>query len=237
MNSDQIYRIPASKGQRLNNGFTLMELMLAIVILGLVVTTVLASFNTVFSTTDALQSNSQIYEMAKNCLKRMSRDLESVYIAQPPIYRPPEFDDLPDDYRIVGLSEDTSGTGFAKIRFASRAHLPLENTIRGGVAEIVYYLQAKEDGSLVLKRSDNIYPYPEFEENGSHPILCERVKSVTFKYYDAEGSEYEAWDSESDEYEYETPAAIEIRLEIADMSGSQFFGTLVKLPVHRSKIK
>lgn len=228
---------PATSGKKPTFGFTLMELMLAIVILGLVVTTVLASFNTVFSTTDALQSNSQIYEMAKNCLKRMSRDLESVYIALPPIYKPPEFDDPPNDYRIVGLSEDTGGTGFAKLRFTSRAHLPLENTTRGGVAEIVYYLQAKEDGSQVLKRSDNIYPYPEFEEKGSDPILCERVKSVAFKYYDAEGSEYEAWDSESDEYEYATPTTIKIQLEIADSSGSQFFGTSVKLPVQRSKIE
>ena len=235
MNSDQKYRKIAIRGQKLNNGFTLVELMLAIVILGLVVTTVLASFNTVFSTTDALQSNSQIYEMAKNCLKQMSRDLESVYVAQPPIYKPPEFDDPPNDYRIVGLSEDTGGTGFAKIRFTSRAHLLLENTTRGGVAEIVYYLQAKEDGSRVLKRSDNIYPYPEFEEKGSDPVLCEWVKSVAFKYYDAEGSEYEAWDSESDEYEYATPTAIEIQLEIADSGGSQFFGTLIKLPVQRSK--
>ena len=237
MTNDPKNQIPVTSSQKPSFGFTLMELMLAIVILGLVVTTVLASFNTVFSTTDALQSNSQIYEMAKNCLKQMSRDLESVYVALPPIYKPPGFDDPPNDYRIVGSSEETGGTGFAKIRFTSRAHLPLENTTRGGVAEIVYYLQAKEDGSLVLKRSDNIYPYPEFEEKGSDPVLCEWVKSVAFKYYDAEGSEYEAWDSESDEYEYATPTAIEIQLEIADSGGSQFFGTLIKLPVQRSKIE
>ena len=237
MTSDPKNKISATSSQRLKRGFTLMEIMLAIVILGLVVTTVLASFNTVFSTTDALRSNSQIYEMAKSCLTRMSHDLESVYIAQPPIYKPPEFDDPPNDYRFVGLSEDAGGTGFAKIRFTSQAHLPFENTTRGGVAEIVYYLQAREDGSRVLKRSDNIYPYPEFEEKGSDPVLCERVKSVAFKYYDSEGSEYEEWDSESDEYEYATPAAIEIQLEIADGSGSQFFGTLVKLPVQRSKIE
>ena len=237
MTDDLKNQIPATRIQKPTSGFTLMELMLAIMILGLVVTTVLASFNTVFSTTDALKSNSQIYEMAKNCLKQMSHDLESVYIAQPPIYKPPEFDDPPNDYRIVGVSEDTGGTGFAQIRFTSRAHIPLENTTRGGVAEIIYYLHAKEDGSLVLRRSDNIYPYPEFEEKGSDPVLCERVKSVAFKYYDAEGSESDAWDSESDEYEYATPTAIEIQLEIEDGSGSQFFGTLVKLPVQRLKIE
>lgn len=237
MTDDQKYQIPATSGQKPTFGFTLMEIMLAIVILGLVVTTILASFNTVFSTTDALQNNSQIYEMAKNCLKQMTRDLESVYVAQPPIYKRPEFDDPPNDYRIVGSSEETGGTGFAKLRFTSRMHLPFENTTRGGIAEITYYVHTREDGSLVLKRSDNLYPYPEFEEKGSDPTLCEWVKALAFKYYDAEGSEYEAWDSESDEFKYATPSAIAIQLEIADSSGSQYFGTLVKLPVRRSAIE
>ncbi len=237
MTDNQKNHKPATGSQKPTFGFTLMELMLAIVILGLVVTTVLASFNAVFSTTDALESNSQIYEMAKNCLKRMTLDLESAYVALPPLYKPPEFDDPPNDYRIVGSSEDSGGTGFAQLRFTSRAHLPLFDSTKGGVAEIVYYLVARENGSLVLKRSDNLYPYPEFEEKGSDPTLCERVKSLAFKYYDAEGSEYEAWDSESSEYEYATPASIAIQLEIVDDGGSQYFGTLVKLPVQRPKIE
>ncbi len=237
MTDNQKNHKPATGSQKPTFGFTLMELMLAIVILGLVVTTVLASFNAVFSTTDALESNSQIYEMAKNCLKRMTLDLESAYVALPPLYKSPEFDDPPNDYRIVGSSEDTGGTGFAQLRFTSLAHLPLVDNTKGGVAEIVYYLQAKENGSLVLKRSDNLYPYPVFEEKGSDPTLCERVKSLAFKYYDAEGSEYEAWDSESNEYEYATPAAIAIQLEIVDDGGSQYFGTLVRLPVQRQKIE
>lgn len=227
----------ATSDRMRERGFTLVELLLAIFILSLVVTTVLASYNAVFSTTDALESSSNIYEMARNCLKQMTVDLESIYIILPPIYRPPEFDDEPSDFRVVGLSKDLSGTGFAQLRFTSRAHLPLENSHRRGIAEIVYYVQAKEDGSQVLKRSDNLYPYPKFEEKGTDPTLCEHVKSLAFTFLDDEGSENDAWDSESDSFAYATPRAIGIDLEIGDETRSHTFKTLVHLPVYREKKK
>jgi general secretion pathway protein J len=227
----------APDGGKLKRGFTLVELMLAMLILGLVVTTVLVSYNSVFSTTQELEVSSDIYEMAKNCLRRITLDLESIYIAQPPIYRKPEFDDEPDDFRIEGLAEDASGTGFARLRFASRAHLPLENSQRRGIAEIVYYVQTKEGGSQVLKRSDNLYPYPEFEEKGTDPILCEHVKSLAFTFLDEEGSDNDSWDSESDSFEYATPRAIGIELELGDETRSHKFKTLVHLPVYRQNME
>ena len=227
----------ATSGRKIERGFTLVELMLAILILGLVVTTVLASFNAVFSTTEALESSSNIFEMAKTCLKQMTVDLESIYVAQPPIYRKPEFDDEPSDFRVVGLSEDSGGTGFAKLRFTSRAHLPLENSQRRGIAEIVYYVQTKEDGRQVLKRSDNLYPYPEFEAKGADPTLCEHVKSLAFTFFDDEGSDNDSWDSESDSFEYATPRAIGIELEIGAETRSHTFKTLVHLPVYRQNIE
>ena len=214
-----------------------MELLLAIFILSLVVTTVLVSYNAVFSTMGELKTSSNIYEMAKNCLKRMTVDLESIYIVQPPIYKQPEFDDEPSDFRVVGLSKDLSGTGFAQLRFTSRAHLPLENSHRRGIAEIVYYVQTKEGGSQVLKRSDHLYPYPEFEEKGSDPTLCEHVKSLAFTFLDDEGSENDSWDSESDSFAYATPRAIGIELEIGDETRSHTFQTLVNLPVFREEKK
>ena len=223
----------ATSDRTREGGFTLMELFLAIVILSLVVTTVLASYNAVFSTTHQLEDSANIYEMAKNCLRQMTVDLESIYITRPPIYRRPEFDDKPSDFRIVGLSKDLSGTGFAQLRFTSRAHLALENSHRRGIAEIVYYVQAKEDGSQVLKRSDNLYPYPQFEERGTDPTLCEHVKSLAFTFLDGEGSENDSWDSEADAFDYATPRAIGIELEIGDETQSHTFKTLVRLPVYR----
>jgi len=218
-------------------GFTLMEILLAFLILGIVVTTILASFNAVFSTTDTLKNSSRYYDMAKNCLNRMSLDLGALYITQPPLYKPPDFDDPPDPYRIVGSYNDIGGTSFAKIRFASNAHIPLNKSVKRGVAEIVYYVQSQDDGQQVLRRGDHLYPYPPFEENRGDPVLSEHVKSLAFKYYDAEGSESEEWDSDSNEYGYATPAAIGIQLEIGDESVSYNFETTVRFAVNREEIE
>jgi general secretion pathway protein J len=233
-------QLPGARNQKpetIPRGFTLMEILLAFLILGIVVTTILASFNAVFSTTDTLKNSSRYYDMAKNCLNRMALDLGALYITLPPLYKPPNFDDPPDPYRIVGSSNEIGGTSFANVRFASNAHIPLNKSIKRGVAEIVYYVQVKDDGQQVLRRGDHLYPYPSFEENSGDPVLSEHVKSLAFKFYDSEGSEFEEWNSDSGEHGYATPAAIGIQLEIGDESVSYNFETTVRFAVNREKIE
>ena len=214
-----------------------MEILLAFLILGMVVTTVLASFNAVFSTTDTLNTSSRYYEMAKNCLNRMTHDLAAAYARQSPLYKKPEFDSPPDTYRLVGSTIDVGGTSFAAIRFTSNAHVPLENSKRKGIAEIIYYVQAQNDGQMVLRRSDSLYPYPEFEERASDPVLCNNLKSLEFKYIDADGEEFDEWDSDAGEYGYATPAAIRIALEVGNEAISYSFETTVRLATRREKIE
>ncbi len=225
----------ASRQHAATKGFTLMEVLVAIAILAIVVTTILASFNSVFSTTEVLDESAEIYAMAKNCMKRIVLDLESIHIVQRPIYKPPELDQPPDPYRIVATTKDIGGTGFAQIRFTSRAHVVLENSPREGIAEIIYYVQSGDEGPPVLRRADNLYPYPDFEERGSDPVLSKYVKSLAFKFYDKEGLEFDVWDSESDEFGYATPTAIGIKLELAGKTTSHTFETMVSLPISREK--
>lgn len=225
-----------STSQRRAAGFTLMEILIAIAILAIVVTTALASFNAVFSTTEVLDDGAKLYEMAHTCMKRIVLDLTSMHISQRPLYKPPEFDQPPDPYRLVATAEETGGTGFAQnIRFASRAHLPFEKSSGKGIVEIVYYFQAANDGYLELRRADNAYPYPEFEQKGSDPVLCKYVKSLSFKFYDADGIEFDAWDSDSDEFGYATPTAIAVRLELAKNAETHAFETMVSLPRIRER--
>ena len=219
-----------------DRGFTLMEILVAIAILAIVVTTVLASFNSVFSTTEVLDESADIYEMAKNCLKRMTLDLESIHVTRRPMYKPPEMDQSPDPYRFVATAVDTGGTGFAQnLRFTSRSHVGFEKNSRQGIAEVIYYPKAGNDGLLTLKRADSLFPYPEFEEKGSDPVLCKYVKSLSFKFYDRDGIEFDVWDSDSDEFGYATPKAVAIKLELAGRASSHTFETRVFLPISREK--
>jgi type II secretion system protein J len=213
-----------------------LEILIAIAILAIVVTTALASFNAVFSTTEVLADSANLYEMAHTCMKRIVLDLASIQIAQRPLYKPPEFDQPPDPYRLVATTEDAGGTGIAQnIRFTSRAHLPFEKSARQGIAEIRYYLNSTADGQLTLKRADNLYPYPEFEKKGSDPVLCKYVKSLSFKFYDEDENEFDVWDSDSDEFGHATPTAIAVTLELTHNTETHTFETVVALPIYRKK--
>jgi len=198
-------------------------------------TTVMASFSMVFSTIGAMDDASAAFEMGKNCLNRITTDLENITIAEQPFYKPPKTDGPLDPYRLQGTNESIGGTRFAKLQLASRAHVPLGGSPREGIAEIVYYVQAMPDGSCQLKRADHLYPYPRFEERSSDPILCENVKSLAFLYYAEDGVESETWDSEAERFAYATPAMVAVRLEIAAGDDVFLFQTTVRLPLVRKK--
>jgi len=227
--------IPYSRrGQKgLLNGFTLLEILIAIFIFSVVVTTIFGSFNFIFSTTGAFDSGIDVYESARNCLNRMTIDLQAAYVSQPPAFTPPGFDAAPEPYRFSGETDTVGAASFSRLRFSSQAHISFEKSRQEGIAEIVYYVQPGENGTFTLRRSDALYPYPPFREKGTDPVLCENLKSLKFTYYDVEGNDHDDWDSDSDDFKYATPRAVGIQLELGIGSFSQQFATLVALPAYR----
>ncbi len=218
-------------------GFTMLEILIAISIFAIIVTTVFGSHNYVLSSAGNIEKDIELYQMAKNCINRIAFDLKSLHISLTPEYTPPDSDDTPDSFKIEGDIADTGGESFARLKFASRAHVSLEKNFKEGIARIVYYVQASDENGFVLRRSDRLYPYEEFEEKKSDPVLCEGIKSLTFTFYDQEENESEIWDSDSVDFNYATPRTIKIRLEIGDDLNFVPFETMVILPVFREKIE
>jgi general secretion pathway protein J len=228
--------LSATSVKRPAGGFTLLEILVAMAILGVVVTPVLASFNMVFSSTERLDNSATVFETGKSALDRIVADLENIYILKRPFYKPPGTADPPDPYRFQGSEDPLSGTGFARLRLNSRHHIPLEPGARGiGIAEIVYYVQVRRDGVAVLRRADHLFPYPRFEENVIDPVVCENVKSLAFTYIAEDGTEQETWDSDSAKFGYATPVMVLVRLEVGTGDDTGLFQTAVRLPLTRSK--
>ena len=214
-------------------GFTLLEILIAISIFAVVVTTIFGSFNFVFGNVDAIESGMRDYEAARDAINRMLADLRSIYTAQPPAYVIPESSEEQDPYRIVGEAAASGGSEYGRLRFASFSHLPLGQQWRQGIAEIVYYVQEQSDGSLSLKRSDRLDFSELLPEERNDPILCEHVRALKFSYLDADEDERERWDSDSEQYEYATPRAIRIQLAVGSGEQSHEFDVLVALPLYR----
>jgi general secretion pathway protein J len=217
----------------LDPGFTLLEITVAIFIFALVITTVFGSFRAVFSSADAVGGDVGTFATARTCLGRMATDLAALQVTQYPRYEAPEFNDPPDPYRVVGDVTDLSGTPFGRLRFASSAHLALNRDPRKGVCRIVYYVHPKNDDTLVLRRADHLYPFPEFEENEDDPILCDNVQALEFGYLDADGEMNESWDSDAADTDYATPRAVEVRLTVGTQDRSRTFTTRIALYVFR----
>lgn len=229
---------PATGNQQLAAGFTLLEILLAIFIFAIIITTIFASYRTVFSGTDAINKDQAYYEMAKGCLNRMVIDLQSIYIALPPAYTIPDFDDSPDSFRIVSDTDFIKGLSFARLRFTSLAHLPLGKNQHDGIAEIVYYVEETGENQLVLKRSDSLNLLQSAQKKTTDPVLCKGLKKLEYTFYDQEGTEYETWNSELKEFDYTTPRAIGIKLELNTGSDTGLlFETRVNLPAQRTTIK
>lgn len=214
-------------------GFTLLEIMVAIFIFALVITTVFASFRTVFSSADAVGGDVAVFQTARTCLGRMATDLAAMHVSHYPRYTEPEFNDPEDPYRLVGDATDVAGGSFGRLRFTSVAHLPINRDTRQGVCRIVYYVHQRADDSLVLRRADHLYPFPDFEESEDDPILCDTILALEFGYLGTEGEMNERWDSESADTDFATPRLVEIRLTVGTPSRSKTFTTRVPLYAYR----
>ncbi len=216
-------------------GFTLLEIIVAFFIFAIIVTTLFGSYRSVFSEVDRMDEVNSLYETARNCLERMAEDLQSLHLTLPPVYRPPDMNDPPDPYRFKCETVTAGGGEFPRLRFTSLAHLPLENSSAGGIAEITYYVQPDENELFVLRRADKLYPYRSFAENSRDPILCRNLKSLAFVFFDAEGREFENWDSDAKDFDLATPRAVAIRLVVGDHRETLALETAVELPVVRNK--
>lgn len=214
-----------------SNGFTLLEILVAISIFAVILSVIFASYTGTFRIIEELESQSEIYEMARIAIGRIQEDLESACL-----YKTDEASEPGRAGQFVGEDKEVSGRDADTLRFLSMAHLDLDKEGEtGGRAEIGYYLKENEEANgLVLYRTDT----PEFEEAPEEEtgglILCEGLYSINFTYYNADGEKFEAWDTEEKTFKDTLPVMVLLELYFVDKSYPEEplrFETGIALPV------
>jgi len=214
-------------------GFTLVEILIAMFIFAIVLSTIYTSYTGTFRIVDETESQADIYGMARIALERMQEDLESAYISIPKTVKSPESD---EDMAFVGEDKEIKDRSADRLRFISRAHLVFsEKDQSSGTAEIGYYVEEHEEGDgFVLKRSDSPAFQEKPEEGTGGLVLCDSLISVNFTYYDDEDEEHDNWDSTNEEFKDKMPKMVSIMLEFensADPETPFSFMTSVALPM------
>ncbi|MBE9547102.1 MAG: prepilin-type N-terminal cleavage/methylation domain-containing protein [Proteobacteria bacterium] len=206
------------------NGFTLIEILIAILILGTVLTTVYAAYTGTLRIVKDTGYEDDIYSMARVTMKRMTEDLESIC----------KYD---GSFKFISQKRDINNKEFTEISFLSSAHLNFTDGNSSGLAFINYFVEEdSEKEGYVLIRKDVLHKGEEDEEieRGGGFILCDKLQSLKYTFFDSKGEEHETWDSDSEAQKDKTPALISIHLNFTnpdDKENPYRFKTNVFIPM------
>jgi len=219
-------------------GFTLLEILIAMFIFAVVLTTIFSSYTGTFRIIDETESQADIYAMARTVMIRMQEDLESVHFNETGASESEESSIRSTTF--LGENKEIKGRDAGTLRFLSRAHLIFdEEDENPGVAEISYYVSENEaEESLSLYRSDRPELEEPQEEGTGGLILCDGLSSISITYHDADGEMHENWDTSEDEFKHKLPAMVSILLEFVNIRNAEKpykFMTRVALPMAREK--
>ena len=218
-------------------GFTLLEILVAVMIFSVLTTTVYGAFNAFIMSASHVRQIVKQGEGAHATLQRISLDLQSIFIALPPRYQKPVLEDSQDLFRFLGSEERVESNDFSRLEFASLAHVPFGEDQRTGVTRITYYVRANEAGGFALCRSDRLRPFDPVERNGCDPVICRNIETFDLSYSDGEETSLRQWDSDADNVHYATPQAIfvTISFHVEDALETVMMG--MDLPVSRKGIE
>jgi len=146
-------------------GFTLIEVLIAVLILGIVLTTVYASYSGTFRIIRETSRDAEAYSMARGALDRMSRDLQSAAR-------------YGGAFTFTAKPQSLSGREFVRLTFRSTAHVELgAGEPPAGIAVIEYNIEeAAEKEGYILSRSDSLLRDPE-KEGAPGYALCDQSRT------------------------------------------------------------
>ncbi len=225
--------VQACPARNRERGMTLLEIMLAMLVMTMVVSMVSLSLSGSVRVVGATTDQGEIYYRARVALQRISEDISSALLI--------------DGVEFIGEDGDINGNPADVLGFPSMAHIVFDpDNDHPGVAYLAYTVVADEDneGELLLLRSDIPLATadiaglsaPDLEDQGF--LLSDRLRSVDFLYIDEEGNEHESWTTVPEPgvgaEERKLPVAVRCVLEYwldREQEISTIFSTSVLLPV------
>lgn len=194
--------VPCLKRVASRRGFTLVEILVAIAILAVVLSTIYVSYISTMRVVKSLEYGDEIYYMARITLERMVLDLQSACKEK-------------DSYEFSTLKDSTGRLPLKGVTFLSRAHLDFSGPGDSmAVAQISYELEGdpESNGFSIVRR--DVLRQGQGREGGEGHLMCRRLQFVNLRFYDSNGREYTLWDSRagSEAQRNNIPSAVFIEL-------------------------
>lgn len=216
---NRFLQLCSNKG--LDEGFTLVEVLVSIFIGAVVLSVLYASFFQIIRAKDTAESELEFYHEARVILSRLREDLTMAY-PRGMVYS----NGAGSRYSFfVGKIEGKHSSVF----FTSFSHQQVADSKGSDQAEIGYYLQPTPDSDLFsLVRREN--PLFGSDSGGIRYAISERVVEFNLAYMSADESEFvKEWNSSQSG---SLPRTVELKLVMRNPRGEDvLFNSLILIPL------
>lgn len=192
-------------------GFTLIEILIAIVIISLLLTTVFGVFSSVSGTQQRLEREGGEHHLARVLLDRIGRELRGAYLSN----------------NRQTLFSAGNEEGRPTLTFTTTTDTPYGDT-RAGLAVVRYRLEgAVPDAGLTLLRGERQL-FSENEEFPREHRLTDTIRKFELRYYD-----HGSWDTDWPAEKRALPQLVEVTLTLGGEAAETIFRTAFELPATR----
>ncbi len=209
-------------------GFTLFEVLIALAILGVVLSLLYLTFYQSMSVMAATDERAEVIQQGRMILERMTGDLKgAILLARTGGAR---------GFRtgFIGTAAKEGTDSLDEVNFTSSPPLYSRGQEGGwGVEEIGYYLdhQPGAKGLTLFRRQDDATD-GDLSKGGVSLAICDRVRSLSFEYFDRQGRRIKEWNSLEGQWRDQLPFRVEVHLKLEDPNGrAHDFRTQVFLPL------
>lgn len=199
------------------NGFTLIEVLVAIVLLAIISLLVWQASGATIQSKERFEKRDELFQSATLALGQMTRDLESAAI-----FSAIDFLGASESgeqrWKSVFIGKDEGDQD--RVIFFAFSHVRyLKDVKESDQAEISYFLERDEETPELfsLKKRVSSPPDANPEEGGETYTLIRNVRELNFRYYDLKQAQFfDSWDSTSMDQRNILPRAVEILMVLQD---------------------
>jgi general secretion pathway protein J len=197
------------------NGFTLVELLIALSITAIITTLVYGSFARTFEAREFVMQAQERYHSVRVAMERMSREISMAFV-----YDCRELDTPTGEHRHRTIFKVETEGKVDRLVFTSFSHLRLFRDVHESDQNVLTYFGENDpdDSSqtnLIRREKTRIDGEPE--EGGKALILCRNIESLRFELWDADKEEWvDEWDCSQIERLNQLPRLVRISLAIID---------------------
>lgn len=228
-------------------GFTLLEVMISVSILGVIMTLVWASTSQSIKAKDSTEARDMVFQMGRVTLRKLTDDLTSAFLTkQVTITGGATAEQAPtvtqSNVKTFFVGEDNGGQD--TIKFTTFSHLRLFNNAKECDQSRVQYEAVSsetEPGTIDVIRREEVWLSDNADIKGKSFKILEGVKEFDVEYYDERKNEWvKGWDSMKIDWKDRMPSAVRATLVFNDPieEGAEIsISTAIILPLSEAPIE